>query len=68
VILRIGPNTPFGQAKGVRTIRLHSSAARKADCDKDSLAAERSLDRALKAAELLNLELDDLLVTTEQQK
>ncbi len=34
----------------------------------DSLAAERSLDRAVKAAELLNLELDELLVATEPQK
>ena len=34
---------------------------------KNSLAAERSLDRALKAAELLNLELDELLGATEPQ-
>ena len=30
--------------------------------------ATRSLDRALKAAELLNLELDELLAATEPQK
>jgi hypothetical protein len=34
---------------------------------KDSVAAARSLERALKAAELLNLELDELLVATEPE-
>jgi hypothetical protein len=35
---------------------------------KNSLAAERSLDRALKAAELLNMELDELIATTQPAK
>jgi len=35
---------------------------------KNSLVAERSLDRLIKTAELLNMELDELIAETEPKK